>query len=1063
MRKFICLLISNTIVCFCIAQKSQITGRITDSSGSPIANVSIKEVDSKNGTTSDINGYFKLNTVPGTRLEISNVGYLPQTVSASPNLSVTLFNATNSLAEVVITALGIRRTDKSTGYSIAKVDPSVITQKSEPDMLKGLQGKVAGVDIRTSQGTPGAATRIQIRGNSSFFGNNEPLIVVDGIPYSNDQVTTSLQASGGGAYGSGISDLDPNDIATMSVLKGSSAAALYGSRASNGVILITTKSGSAGRNKKGLEVTYKSSYSIEKISNFPEYQNEYGAGTNFLSQNSNGSWGPRFGQGNIYNAQGGVIGHTDSGVDSIPAWGNYVNAYPELFPPGSNVAYKAYPDNVKSLFKDGSVIENSIGFNGGDEKSAVSLTASHLNHNGYVPNSRYERANIGLGGSTKLNIGLNVRGNFSYAKSKQQGGLFGYNQIDGAASEFARSFLLARNWNLDLPFEDKNGNSLIPNGAGQYDNPHWSAKYNKAVTDEERIIAGMHLDFKINKWITVDYGIGNNVSSLERREITEIGSRGASGLGRLVVENYKKEEIESNLLFTLTPRINNDFTLRATLGNNYNQRTITDLVNTGNSFITRGIHTLKNTSQQIFNLDYYERRRIVGVFADATLGFKNYFFLNVTGRNDWSSTLPVNNRSYFYPAISASLIFTDALNIKSDVLDYGKVRAGWAKVGRDADPYSLQNVYRLSSSFLGQPTAGLGDIAFDPNLKPEFTKEFEYGGQLSFLKRKIELDIALYKRISTNQIAPITTPPSSGYSAYYTNYGELSNKGVEIDLMVRPFETKSFKWEIHGTFTKNRNMVEKLIEGVKRLPLDAVVEGINPYLEPGLPFGYLRGTVDVRDPATGALLIDPTTGFLIPALEEAYIGNPNPDYKMGIGNTFSYKGAFLTTLFDMTKGGDLYSTSVSEILGRGVTKDNVDRETSWIIPGVYGDPNTGLPLLNGGKTIPNQTRINTNDLYFGETFVFGASEWIVYDATVYRLREVTLGYEIPKKVFKKLPIGSITLTVTGRNLWYLAPGFPKYTNFDPEVNSFGSTSTQGIEFQAAPTTKRYGINLNVTF
>ncbi len=1046
MRKFVCLLFFNALVLFSIAQKVAITGKVTDSVGNPVYNASIKETKSRNGTVSDINGNFTINTLPGTTLEISIVGYKPVVVSAAPNLTVTMLSNSTALTEVVVTALGIRRIDKSTGYSIAKVDPNVLTQKSEPDLLKGMQGKVAGVDIRTSQGTPGAATRIQIRGNSSFFGNNEPLIVVDGIPYSNDQVTTTQQTQGGGAYGSGLANLDPNDIASMNVLKGSSAAAIYGSRASNGVIIITTKSGSATKSKKGLEVNFKTSYSIEQIANYPDYQNEYGAGTNFLSQNSNGSWGPSF-----------------RSRDSIPVWQNYKNAYPELFPTDS-VAYRAYPNNVKSLFQYGKVFENSIGFTGGDEKNTVSLTASNLNHQGYVPGSKYDRTNIGLGGSTKLGIGLNVRGNFSYAKSKQLGGFFGYNQVDGAASAFARSFLLARNWNLDLPFEDKQQNSLIPNGAGQYDNPHWSAKYNKVITDEERFIAGTHLDFKINKWIRVDYNIGSNISLLDRREITEIGSRGAEGLGRLVIENYRKQEIESNLILTFTPKISEDFTLRATLGNNYNQRTINDQVNTGNNFITRGIYTLKNTSQQIFNTDYYERRRIIAAFADATLGFRNYLFLNLTGRNDWSSTLPINSRSYFYPAISGSLIFTDALKINSKVLDFGKVRAGWAKVGRDADPYSLQNVYRLGSSFLGQPTASLDAIAFDPNLKPEFTREFEYGGQLSFFKRKIELDLALYQRHSTNQIAPITTPPSSGYSAFYTNYGELSNKGIEIDLIVRPIQTRSFKWEIHGTFTKNKNIVEKLIDGVDRLPLFGVLTGINPYLEPGKPFGYLRGTVDARDPSTGALLIDPTTGFMIQALDEQYIGNPNPDYKMGIGNTFSYKGLYLSALFDMTKGGALYTSTVADVLGRGVTKDNVDRETSWIIPGLYGDPNTGLPLLVNGKTVPNQTRINTNDLYFGESFGSNsASEWNTYDATVYRIREVTLGYDVPKKVFTRLPIGSMTVSISGRNLWYLAPNFPKHINYDPEVNSFGSTTTQGIELSTAPTTRRFGINLNVTF
>jgi TonB-linked SusC/RagA family outer membrane protein len=1029
------------------AQTRVVSGRVTDEAGGPVASATIAETGTTNAVAADANGNFSINIKQNGRLTITSTGgFQPQTITPTGSTLDLVLARGGELETVVVTALGIRRTDKAVGYSIGKVDPNVLTQKSEPDLLKGLQGKVAGVDIRSGQGTPGAATRIQIRGNSSFFGDNQPLIIVDGVPYSNDQVTTSSQTSGGTAYSSGIANLDPNDIASMSVLKGSSAAALYGSRASNGVILITTKSGSASRSKKGLEVNFKSSFAVERIANLPVYQNEYGAGANFRTQNANGSWGAAF-----------------RNQDSIPTWPNLLNAYPELF--GPNVAYKAYPNNVKDLFRNGTVLENSIGFSGGDEKSSVALTASQLNHDGYVPGSEYDRNNLGLGGSTKLTNGVTVRGNFSYSKSKQRGGYFGENQVDGAASVFARTLFLARNWDFNLPFEDKDQRPLIPNSAGQYDHPRWSSKYNVATTDEERFIAGVHLDFNINKWIKLDYGIGSNVSLINRREVTEIGSRAAQQLGRLILDNYRKQEIESNLLLTFTPKITNDFTVRATIGNNYNQRTTTDQVQEGNSFITRGIYTLKNTSQQKFVSDFYSRRRIIGAFADVTLGFKNFFFINATGRNDWSSTLPTKNRSYFYPAISASLIFTDALNIQSDVLDFGKIRAGWAKVGRDADPYSLQNVYILGNSFLGQPTGALDATAFDPNLLPEFTKEFEYGAQLSFFKKRIELDLALYNRKSTNQIAPITTPPSSGYSSFYTNYGELSNKGIEIDLILRPLQSKDFKWEIHGTFTKNKNIVEKLIEGVERLPLAGVLTGISPYLEPGQPFGFLRGTVNARDSASGALLINPATGDLIVALEEGFVGNPNPDYKVGISNTIAYKGVFLSTLFDMTKGGDMYSVTVSSLLGRGVTKDTRDRETSWVIPGVYGDPNTQTAITDGaGKTIPNQTRITTNDLYFGNTFAINsATEWNVYDATVYRLREVTLGYEVPKKIFNKLPVGSMTITITGRNLWYSAPNFPKYTRFDPEVNSFGSSSTQGIELSGAPTTKRYGINLNVTF
>jgi TonB-linked SusC/RagA family outer membrane protein len=1057
MRKVYLLWLMLCIYCMASAQTSRIiTGTVVNSTGSPVPYASVIIKGTQVGASADSLGTFRISVKDGDVLVISATNFASQefTVnSQTVNPQIRLSGSTSTIEEVVVTALSIRRTDRMLGYSVGKVNPSDLVQQSEPDLLKNLQGKVAGVDIRSSQGTPGAATRIQIRGNSSFFGSNQPLIIVDGIPFSNEQVTTSDQTSGGTAYSSGIANLDPNDIASMNVLKGSSAAALYGSRASNGVIIITTKSGSAARSRKGLEVTFKSSLSFETVANLPTYQNEYGAGSQGSYSNSNGSWGPAF-----------------SALDSIPAWPDYKAAYPELFP-STKIAYRAYPNNVKDLFKTGVVTENSIGFNGGDQKSSVAITASQLTHNGYVENSSYKRYNLGFGGSTKLDIGVNLRGNFSYSSSTQEGGYFGENQVDGAASLFARSLFLARNWDLNLPYEDRNGKPLTPNGGGQFDNPHWSARNNVATTNEERYIAGVHADFNITKWIKFDYNIGTNVNTLARREITEIGSRAAEGTGRLVVDNFKHQEIESNALLTFTPPINNkDWTLRIVVGNNFNQRTVNRQVVTGNKFITKGIHTLQNTSQQIFNQDFYSRRRIIGVFGDATLGYKNFAFLNVTGRNDWASTLPIESRSYFYPAVSGSFVFTDALKIDNRVIDFGKIRAGWARVGRDADPYSLQDVFVLGTNFLGQPTASVSSTAFDPNLKPEFTSEVELGTQMSFFKKRIELDFSWYSRLSSNLIAPISTPSSSGYSQYYTNYGEISNRGIEVDLTGIPIQSKSFTWHVRAAFTKNRNYVEKLIEGVDRLTLRGVLSGtVSPYLEPVMPFGYLRGTKVLRDDQ-GNVLINPATGGMIVSPEEGFVGDPNPDFKLGITNTFTYKGFFLNVLFDMTQGGDIYSVTISSLLGRGVTQDTRDRTTTWVIPGVYGDPNTGLPILSGGKSIPNQTRITTNDLYFspnattGATFgINTATEWNVYDATVYRLRELGFGYEFPKTLFKKLPIGSLSLSFTARNLWYLAPNTPKYTRFDPEVNSFGSSSTQGIELSAAPTTRRFGINLSATF
>src|SRR6187397_174205 len=670
-------------------QSRTVTGKVTGADGKPIPFATVTVKGTSTAVSADENGNFSIQAPANAVLVFSSTGYQASELNIGSQTTVnSTLTGQGVMAEVVVTALGIRRNDRGLGYSVAKVNPENLLQKSEPDVLKSLQGKVAGVDIRSSQGTPGAATRIQIRGNNSFFGNSEPLIVVDGIPYSNDQLTTTSQVSNGGAYSSGISNLDPNDIATMNVLKGSSAAALYGSRASNGVIIITTKSGSA-RRAKGTEINLKSSFSHEEIANLPEYQNEYGAGSQLGYSNANGSWGPAF-----------------STLDSIPAWPSYKAAYPELFP-SANIKYQPYPNNVKDLFRNGFIYENSLNISGGDDKTSIGVTASHLFHKGYVYNSDLERANLSLGASTRLNLGINVSGNFAYTRAEQHGGFFGENQVSGTASSFARSLFLARNWDLNLPFEDPNGLPLQPNVTG-YDNPRWSAKYNTITTNEERTVAGFHFDFTIKKWIRVDYTLGNNVSRIDRREVTEIGSRAASGLGRLVLDNYRKQELESNLIVTLSPELKNkDLSLKVLVGNNINQRTITDALQTGNQFITKGIHTRTNTSQQQFTSDVYTRQRIIGLFGDVTLGYKNFAFLNGTLRNDWSSTLPVENMSYLYPSVSGSVIVTDALGIKSNVLDYAKIRAGWAKVGRDAAPYSLNDVYTIDPSFLGVPAATL--------------------------------------------------------------------------------------------------------------------------------------------------------------------------------------------------------------------------------------------------------------------------------------------------------------------------------------------------------------------
>jgi TonB-linked SusC/RagA family outer membrane protein len=1033
------------------AQSKSISGKVLSAEdGQPIIGATIKVKGTSVGTITNVDGEFKISLLGDAKnLVVSYVGMTSAEVVAHDGMTVKLQLDSKLIDEVVVTAVGIKRSQKSIGYATSTMNPDDALNKSQPNFLKAMQGNVAGVDIRSSQGTPGAATRINIRGNSSFSGSNQPLIIVDGIPMSNEQVTTTSQTSGGGAYSDGFSSLDPNDIASMTVLKGSAAAALYGSRASNGVILIKTKSGSVSGTKKKMEVTLNSSWSTESIANLPDYQNTYGAGSNYTYSNANGSWGPKFGT-----------------LDSIPVqnsdWTKY---YPEKFSSNKKVAYTAKPNNVKDLFKTGLVAENSINITGGNGKTAFNTTLSNLSQKGYVPNSSYGRSSISVGGTSELSNGFTVRGSASFTNTKQVGSQFGENQVSGASSSFARALFLARNWDIaGLPYETPTGLPISTNNS-QYDNPLWDFQHNTVTTNVDRVMANVGFDYKILSWLSASYLMGTNVYSLSRREIIDIGSRAAAGVGDIKTDQYRNAEFESNFILTAQKDFFDDvFSVKFSLGHNLNDRNKTRLAMDGYEISVPGIYTLSNTKTQTVLTDESTKRRLIGVFGDLTLGYKSYAYLNITGRNDWSSTLPLANRSYFYPSVSGSFIFTDAFKIQSDILSYGKVRAGWAKVGKDADPYSLSDTYNLLTPFNSRAMASISSTSNNANLQPEFTNEVELGTQLEFFKRRLAFDFTWYNKISTNLIAPITLPSSSGFEKYYTNFGKIQNTGVEIDVVGKIIESKDFKWSLHYTFTKNRNTVLELIDGVDRIQLNGVLEDMSPYLEVGKPFGYLRGTVNYRD-ANGNLLIDPSTGLLIENPDQQMVGDPNPDYKMGLGTTFTYKNFFLTALFDYTKGGDIYSVTLNTLLGRGVTKDTEDREHTWVIPGYYGDPNTGLAILDAsGNEIPNTVQVTTNDLYFGNSFATnGTTEFSIYDATVIHFRELTFGYNFPTKILSKTPFGSVMISFSANNLWFYAPNIPKHTNFDPEVNSFGSSSTQGIELSAAPTTRRFGVNLKLTF
>jgi TonB-dependent SusC/RagA subfamily outer membrane receptor len=512
------------------SQNRTIAGIVKDESGLAVPGASVRIKGTKVGTAADNLGQFRIQAKAGDVLLITGAGIDPAeiTVGSSDAVSITVKNTIATGSEVVVTALGIKRQDKALGYGVSKVDPNSLLQKSEPNVLASLAGKVPGVDIRGGQGAPGAAVRIQIRGVSSFNGG-EPLIVVDGIPYSNNLVNTTSPFSGGGTYGSGFGDLDPNDIESINILKGAAAAALYGSRAANGVLLITTKSGNPRKGQKSLNVTYKTGYSLENISGLPEFQNIYGAGANFAQAGSNGSWGGKFGKGVIYgggaaNTPTYIVGTSASGIDSIPGttWATMFNSYPELFPNG-RLAYKANPNNVSSLFNTGTLFENSVGLNGGEGNTLFSVTLSRVDQKGYITNSSYNKNNISVGGQTSIGK-LTIGSSLSYARSKQIGGFIG--QAQSFLSQWGRTFTMARNWDISgWPTENRAGAQIGFND-GQYTNPIWGAYHNTITSIDDRLVAAVRASYKFNSIIRIDYNAGVNSYALFRDQIIDKSSYG---------------------------------------------------------------------------------------------------------------------------------------------------------------------------------------------------------------------------------------------------------------------------------------------------------------------------------------------------------------------------------------------------------------------------------------------------------------------------------------------------------------------------------------------------------
>lgn len=1018
------------------AQGPTVTGTVVSyDDGSALPGVNVQVKGTSNSTATNVDGTYSITVPTGSTLVFSFIGFVNEEVVIGNQtvIDIRLVTDIQRLGEIVVTAQGIERDKRSLGYSVQSVGGDALSQKSEPNVLNALQGKVAGVNITGSSGAPGASTNINIRGTTSFTGNNQPLIVVDGIIFSNDLNNTENTLFGS-QPANRLADINPESIATVNILKGPAAAVLYGSRASAGAIIITTKSGRSMKNKT--EVTVNSSYNVQSVYGLPDYQNDYGQGANnIFNSTSINSWGPRFG---------------------TPGYGTVVTTQ------GDTVPYQAYPDNTRDFFNKGSILQNSVNIASGDEKRNYVLTIGNTLQSGIIPNTKFNRTNIQLGGESKLQNGLKVSGTGTYVQTSQRGVPGGNGgSAFGQLSRIPRSFDL-----VGRPYADPLGKSIYYSTSVTH--PLWSV-YNEVLESQvDRFFGNVQLAYDITSWLNVSYRVTGDTYG-DRRKFTEQIGAARAPLGQVTQDNYFRSELNGDLMVTLkkSDLFTEGFNASLLLGNNINQRKTQNLFVVGDQLTIPFYTNPNNASVFTSSGETTTTRRLLGNYGQLLLDYKNYVFMELSARVDKSSTLSAKNNQYFYPAASVSFVPTDAFELESSLLSYAKVRASIAQVGRDADQYLLNSVFVKTTygnnlanitfpltvgttSVPGfQSSSRLGNLG----LTPEFVNSYEFGLNLGLFRNKVSLDVAYFNTRSTDQIFNVAVSNSSGYDTRTTNVGEMTNKGIELTLNGTPVKVGSFKWDVALNFTRIRNKVVSIAPGVTQsnIPGNAFT-GINPSIVEGEPYGVIVGTRNARSPQ-GDFLINPVTGLFSPGEAGKVIANPNPNWTAGLSNTLSYKGISLSALIDTRQGGDIYSfTAVDLRSGGSLELTGIDRDQPRILPGV-------IAVTNADNSItykPNNIQLSAQSYWGGLGGL--ASEAAVFDATVYRLRELSLNYSLPAALLNKTPFGAVSIGFSGRNLYFFAPNFIA----DPEVNTQGAGNIQGLDLNGAPNTRNYGFNIRLT-
>ncbi len=1076
-----------------MAQTVTIKGTVTSAEdGLPIPSAAVTVKGTTVGTLTDADGNYTVTAPADAQsLVFHFVGMktVTEAIGGRTTINVTMLTDMLGLDEVVVTALGISREKKALGYSVQDLGGENLEQQKVSNIVNAFQGKLSGVQISNTDGGVASGVRILIRGVNSLSasGNTQPLFVVDGVPISN--ATSDAGSYGGMDYGNMASDINPSDVENISVLKGASAAALYGSRAVNGVVLITTKSGKSRKGQTGLGVTLEENIMWENPLVLPKFQNLYGQGGGgefeYVDGNYGGindgvdeSWGPRL----------------DAGL-MIPQFDSPYDPETDIRTP---TPWVSHPDNVKSFFETGMKMTTNLSVAGAREGANFRLSASNQRIKGILPNTDLTKNTIQLNGEMAVNSRITVGGSATYISNNSdniaENGYNAGNPMQSVMQWFGRQVdmeILKEKWNETDP---KTGLPFNWNHS-YHNNPYWTLNKSTNSRNRDRMIGNVNFAWKFTDWLTFRALAGTDWSIediIQRTAKGDIGSGDPEG-GFTAYSN-RRAETNANARLEFAKAFG-DFNIDGFVGGEYNHFDYQYHATSVPDLIVPDLYSVSNAAAAATTSLSETHTELQSVFATANIGFRNWIYLNLTGRNDWSSTLPIDNNSYFYPSASLSFILTDALGIESSVLSFMKLRASYAEVGGTAGAYSLNGTYSAAQPYDGNPSLGYTSTIPPLGLKPQRKQSKEAGIEMRFFNNRLALDAAFYRENTKNQIMNIAVSRTSGFSSQTINAGNLQNQGIELQLLATAIQKKDFNWDITVNWSTNENKVVELYGDMKYLYLYDASWGAYVYAIPGQEYGTLWGYAIVRENAkkiyydkeetqlshieySGRPLVG-TNGRYIRSGARTDLGNIYPDWFGGVNNAFNYKDLSFSFLVDFRKGGLIHSvtnmwgkytgileeTAAINANGKNI-RDPLSEGGGKLIEGaVYGkvlsDGTIQFIDASGANVttpVENTTYTNANSWAYG---FYGKNELDTYDGSFVKLREVAVGYSFNNIEFlKKAGIKNLNLALVGRNLWLISTNIP---NIDPEVsNSAGNTSV-GAENNAIPSTRSYGFNIKLDF